>query len=75
MLEDSRPRLVITDERLAGGLPPHHAAVLLWIDTADHASIEAEVETGNPGPRRPGFEHLAYVIYTSGSTGQARRAR
>ncbi len=65
MLEDSRIPVLVTQRRLAEGLPPLGARVLC-LDT-DRALLDGEPE-GNPG-RTAAAENLAYVIYTSGSTG------
>ena len=71
MLEDMKPRLILTQARLASTLPEHGASVL---------SLDAEWETIAKEPATPpgrgdlGLDHLAYVIYTSGSTGRPKGA-
>jgi amino acid adenylation domain-containing protein len=64
MVEDCRPRVVLTQEvlrdRLTALAPPGTRIV-----TLEHAERAADQPPG-PAPRP---DHLAYVIYTSGSTG------
>jgi natural product biosynthesis luciferase-like monooxygenase protein len=68
-LEDSKSALVVTDARLAQGLPPGIAAKPVRIDT-DADAIAARPSTRpNVGV---GPSNLAYVIYTSGSTGRPK---
>nr|WP_239149042.1 non-ribosomal peptide synthase/polyketide synthase [Streptomyces sp. SID12501] len=70
MLDDARPRLVLTTEALAAGLPDSDVPRLL-LDTEDTAVRLAAQAAGNPAPG-PDPEHPAYVIYTSGSTGRPK---
>ncbi len=69
MLEQARPRLLLTQERLLGRLPQHGAQVVCldtdWEQMA--AQHDGEIETTDLVPENP-----AYVIYTSGSTGQPK---
>ncbi|HEY0174085.1 MAG TPA: amino acid adenylation domain-containing protein [Pyrinomonadaceae bacterium] len=68
MLEDAQVKVLLTQESLAGGLPPHGARVVLldadWplIERAGAAPLRALATDDN----------LAYVIYTSGSTGRPK---
>ncbi|WP_437758150.1 amino acid adenylation domain-containing protein [Sorangium sp. So ce1389] len=67
MLEDAGPRVVVTEQRLAGTLPEGSARrVVLDRDRAEIEGAPAEplhrVEAGD----------RAYVIYTSGSTGRPK---
>jgi len=68
MLDDARPQLILTQERLLGRLPKHGARVVClnsdWdqILEEDDGPIEACMSPENP----------AYVIYTSGSTGRPK---
>ncbi|HEU0079664.1 MAG TPA: amino acid adenylation domain-containing protein, partial [Longimicrobiaceae bacterium] len=65
MLDDSGCRVLLTQERLLGRLPPH---------AAETVCLDWPLEEAGPGA--PGAEvspdHLAYVIYTSGSTGRPK---
>ncbi|MCH7345375.1 amino acid adenylation domain-containing protein [Pelomonas sp. CA6] len=72
MLDDSRPRVLITQAALQDRLPASRAlmsAAVLELD-APQPSWSA-LPAYNPDPRALGLapSHLAYVIYTSGSTG------
>jgi amino acid adenylation domain-containing protein len=64
LIEDSGARVVVTQSRLAAGLPPS-AAVQLLVDGPEEEI--AEVPPAAPLP-----ENLAYLIYTSGSTGRPK---
>ncbi len=69
MLEDARPLVLLTQERLRPELPPHGSLVVA-IDAV--APPDARLErTFAPG-RKPNPHDLAYVIYTSGSTGEPK---
>ena len=65
---DSGVAVLLTEERLLAGLPPHGARVICL--DRDREAIAAE------SSRVPGAlaseENLAYVIYTSGSTGRPK---
>ena len=64
MLEDAKPRLVLTQARLRDRLPERVNALLL--DAHDHTI--STLSPDNPVPVAAPH-NLAYVIYTSGSTG------
>jgi amino acid adenylation domain-containing protein/FkbM family methyltransferase len=71
VLEEVRPAVLVTQERLRDRLPrlPAEAARILCLDAASEG-LEGE-RSGPPG----GFadpSQLAYVIYTSGSTGRPK---
>jgi natural product biosynthesis luciferase-like monooxygenase protein len=67
MIEDSGLTAILTQDDLAGSMPPHGEAPV--IDIA--AAASAGFGTGRPdGGAKP--ESLAYVIYTSGSTGRPK---
>ncbi|HEX5709303.1 MAG TPA: amino acid adenylation domain-containing protein, partial [Pyrinomonadaceae bacterium] len=68
MLEDARPSVLLTQERLAERLPAY-AGKVVRLDT-DWERIESESDE-NPTPSAVS-ENLAYVIYTSGSTGRPK---
>ncbi|MEA2601550.1 MAG: hypothetical protein QOF89_2542, partial [Acidobacteriota bacterium] len=62
LLADSGVPLLLTQQGLLAGLPPHGAVTVLLEDTL-------EGESGENLPPLSESENLAYVIYTSGSTG------
>ena len=68
MLEDADVRVLLTQEPLLAGLPPHQADVLC-LDRDRHriAARPAEAPACAATPA-----NLAYVIYTSGSTGKPK---
>jgi amino acid adenylation domain-containing protein len=68
MLDDARPRVILTQQRLAGRLPPS-AAPLVCVD-ADGPAVTGEGD-GNPAGGA-GRDNVAYVLYTSGSTGRPK---
>ncbi len=63
MIDDARPKLVLTQQHLAATLPSDGYSVLILDD--DHWIHESEEAV--PCDVTP--DNLAYVIYTSGSTG------
>ena len=67
MLEDARPAIILTQEKLRSKLT--HAQHVIVLD-GDRAFLSGE-PASNPEPTA-GPENLAYVIYTSGSTGQPK---
>lgn len=62
MLADCGAPVILTEPGLAGGLPPHAAAVVCVDEGA-----EGEGSAAGAGP-----DDLAYVVYTSGSTGRPK---
>uniref|UniRef100_UPI00210B8173 non-ribosomal peptide synthetase n=1 Tax=Massilia sp. YIM B04103 TaxID=2963106 RepID=UPI00210B8173 len=73
MLDDSRPRVVLTQSSLQELLPASRAlmtATVLELD--DPAPAWHTKSTDNPAPAGLEAAHLAYVIYTSGSTGRPK---
>ncbi|MGW1723523.1 non-ribosomal peptide synthase/polyketide synthase [Streptomyces sp. NPDC002306] len=70
MLDDARPRLVVTTGALAADLPDSDVPRLL-LDTDETAVRLAAQPAGNPAAG-PDPSHPAYVIYTSGSTGRPK---
>ncbi|HEX5706332.1 MAG TPA: amino acid adenylation domain-containing protein, partial [Pyrinomonadaceae bacterium] len=68
MLEDSRVRLILTQERLRERLPLDEAEVIS-VDE-EWESIERESDENPSAVVTP--DNLAYVIYTSGSTGRPK---
>jgi amino acid adenylation domain-containing protein/non-ribosomal peptide synthase protein (TIGR01720 family) len=67
-LEDARPAVLLTEERLLAALPASSAAVLL-LDREDLSEESLEPPRWETDPSQ-----LAYVIYTSGSTGRPKGA-
>ncbi len=68
ILEDARPKLLLTDKKLLDILPPNEAEVVL-LETKTSAVSERETENMNGVTAS---ENLAYLIYTSGSTGKPK---
>jgi non-ribosomal peptide synthetase component F len=68
MMDDARPKVVLTQQRLVNSLPKNGAKSI---------ALDSESETFiNESPENPDssvwLDHLAYVIYTSGSTGNPK---
>ncbi len=68
MLENSRPRVLLTLQRMQKELPPHQAEVVCL----DALPAESGSADEWPTPNRCEPTDLAYVLYTSGSTGQPK---
>ncbi|MFF5713642.1 amino acid adenylation domain-containing protein [Streptomyces sp. NPDC012756] len=69
MLDDTVPRLLLTQRHLLDRLPEHQAEVLLLDDAAEFA------DQPDTRPESPvGMDDLVYMIYTSGSTGRPKAA-
>jgi amino acid adenylation domain-containing protein len=68
ILEDAKPTVMLTEERLLDRLPAHGAHVVC-LDRELEPSSAAEETQIEPGSD---LENLAYVIYTSGSTGKPK---
>jgi len=69
MLEDSRARLLVTEEGLRGLLPG--APLVLSLDS-DEGREAVAAEGAGALPPAAASENAAYVIYTSGSTGRPK---
>ncbi len=65
MLEDAKPRVLITLTKLRGEIPPHQATVV-YVDNFP------QLNTLKTNIHRPTSDNLAYVLYTSGSTGKPK---
>nr|WSW49582.1 amino acid adenylation domain-containing protein [Streptomyces sp. NBC_01001] len=65
ILEEARPRLVLTDSTTVAVLPEHDAPDV-FLDTLDLSGDDTGLEL----PRHA--DQLAYVMYTSGSTGKPK---
>ncbi|HKV10097.1 MAG TPA: amino acid adenylation domain-containing protein, partial [Thermoanaerobaculia bacterium] len=68
LLADTEVPVLVTQERLAGALPPHQARTVLLEDGGEALDGPAGGVTG--AGLQPG--NLAYVVYTSGSTGRPK---
>ena len=68
LLQDVRPPILLTQQRLVERLPPH-ASRLLCLDTDEEGLAEAREHNPASGVAP---ENAAYVIYTSGSTGRPK---
>lgn len=68
MLEDARPKLLLTSKNLLTSLPQNNAEIVL-LDTNQLFVSEQQTENIN-AVTAP--ETLAYIIYTSGSTGKPK---
>ncbi len=68
MLEDTNAPVLLTEERIAGGLPGHDAYTIRL--DADWETVAGE-EGDNP-EGGAGADDMAYIIYTSGSTGKPK---
>jgi amino acid adenylation domain-containing protein len=68
MLADTAAAVLVTDSRLAAGLPPHGARTVFLDEDADEiAAASPEPLDAATGPDSP-----ACVMYTSGSTGRPK---
>ncbi|MFJ1867448.1 amino acid adenylation domain-containing protein [Streptomyces sp. NPDC088097] len=65
ILDEARPRLVLTDSATVGALPAHEAPDLL-LDALDLSEAATALDVPVHADR------LAYVMYTSGSTGKPK---
>ncbi|MGW7574648.1 amino acid adenylation domain-containing protein [Streptomyces sp. NPDC054765] len=69
LLADTRPRVLLTQERIAAALPAAPGTTVVKLD-ADRAAIEARPDTAPE--LSVGSENAAYIIHTSGSTGRPK---
>jgi len=68
MLEDSRAKAILSQDRLIGELPTHQAQVVRM--DSDWPTIATNPDSAPPSRVEP--TNLAYTIYTSGSTGRPK---
>jgi amino acid adenylation domain-containing protein len=68
MLDDARPKVVLTQQRLVSSLPKNGAKPMA-LDSESETFITESIENPDRSVRP---DHLAYVIYTSGSTGKPK---
>jgi amino acid adenylation domain-containing protein len=71
MLDDARPKLVLTTGDVAGLLPPSTGPRTVRVDDPAVRDALARPDGGAPAPAHHP-DHPAYVIYTSGSTGRPK---
>ncbi|MDO7900267.1 non-ribosomal peptide synthetase, partial [Pseudomonas citrulli] len=64
MLDDSRARVLLTEQAVAATLSVPEATMVLMLDRLDLAGYSLQAPSTGVTP-----DNLAYVIYTSGSTG------
>ena len=68
MLEDSRPKVLLTQQPLVESLPTHQAQIVcldrVWEQISDRTTENLESKLA--------IDNLAYIIYTSGSTGKPK---
>ena len=71
VLQDSRPTVLLCQERLRGRFPASSTNLICLDSDSRQITLES---SSNPDARALGLrsDHLAYVIYTSGSTGQPK---
>ncbi|MGA2716524.1 MAG: amino acid adenylation domain-containing protein, partial [Bryobacteraceae bacterium] len=72
MLEDSQPRVLLTQTSLQTRLPPHQGHIV-YLDAPGAEKIRNNDRQLNRKTHRPG--DLAYVLYTSGSSGKPKGVR
>ena len=65
IIEDAKPRLLVTLKNLLDDLPSHQAKVVCVDDFPDAGAAFSGGDLSTP-------DHLAYVLYTSGSTGRPK---
>jgi amino acid adenylation domain-containing protein len=65
MLEDAKPRVLVTVTKLLGEIPPYRATVVCIDAFSTEAAAQIAVD-------RSTSRNLAYVLYTSGSTGNPK---
>ncbi|MGO4780432.1 AMP-binding protein, partial [Lysobacter sp. 2RAB21] len=75
MLDDSRPKVVLTQASVQERLPASRALMTASVVELDDPSAPwQDLSDADPDPVALGLtcDHLAYVIYTSGSTGKPK---
>ena len=77
MIDDARPRVILTQRRLVDALPLHAATVVCLDEPLPPTAVATADSRNGPDDRRevvnktsPG--DLAYVLFTSGSTGRPK---
>ena len=69
MLEDSKPRVLLTQQSLQKRLPAHGARII-YLDDPAAEEVSDDSQQLYPDAHHPA--DLAYVLYTSGSTGKPK---
>ena len=69
MLEDARPLVLLTQQKLQASLPPHRA-IAVCVDALSAAPGESDHNA--VADSQQSAASLAYVLYTSGSTGKPK---
>ncbi|AXG79216.1 non-ribosomal peptide synthetase [Streptomyces paludis] len=75
ILDDARPRLVLTAPSTGDLIPPGSPRLILGADEGAGEPVdvaESGVPGGGTGRRTPGPDDAAYLIHTSGSTGRPK---
>nr|AKA59480.1 non-ribosomal peptide synthetase [uncultured bacterium AZ_40] len=72
ILDDARPAVVVTVDRVRDRLPRRDHRVVLVGDRAASTTGQATAPATGQAGREPGPADLAYVLYTSGSTGRPK---
>jgi amino acid adenylation domain-containing protein len=67
LIEDAKPRVILTEESLEGALPLASGSAVLCLDSASGKLVSQESRELPPSAAQE--DSAAYVIYTSGSTG------
>ncbi|MEP6994757.1 MAG: amino acid adenylation domain-containing protein [Acidobacteriota bacterium] len=70
MIEDSHPDVLLTEEKVAGRLPPFGGRTVIIDGARDREAIGKHSGENLESGAKPG--NIAYVIYTSGSTGKPK---
>jgi amino acid adenylation domain-containing protein len=70
MVEDSHPAVLLTEESVAGKLPPFRGRTVMMDGVRDREAISKHSGENLESGAEPG--NLAYLIYTSGSTGRPK---
>ncbi|HEV2704400.1 MAG TPA: AMP-binding protein, partial [Pyrinomonadaceae bacterium] len=72
MLDDSRPRLILTQSSLRHRLPATDSLPVICLDSQEWREQQPDLDTQAAALPNVSPENLAYIIYTSGSTGRPK---
>ncbi len=70
VVADAEPRVVLTQEALAGRLPEDQPC--LFLDEGWERRLEGATALSDTSGSEPGLENLAFVSYSSGTTGKPK---